>query len=107
MDEAIEIIISGTKFQNIQSILTFFISGINSFFFYIIPFLFKIPELNNASQIYNNETNQNYTLEYYCEMNFDNIYTYIDKKNSINNYSFIYQLFCDKNIIIFFSSSFF
>ena len=100
MDEAIEIIISGTKFQNIQSILTFFISGINSFFFYIIPILFKIPELNNTFQIYNNEANKNYTLEYYCEMNFDDIYEYIDKKNSIHNYSFIYQLFCDKNLLI-------
>ena len=99
MDEAVEIIISGTKFQNIQSLLTFFISGINSFFFYIIPILFKKPELNNSSQIYNNEANKNYALEYYCEKNFDDIYEHIDNKNSIHNYSFMYQLFCDKNIL--------
>ena len=107
MDEAVEIIISGTKRQNIQGILNFLISGVNSFFFYIIPLLFKIPELNNTFQIYDSEKNRNYTLEYYCEINYDNIYQYIDEKNSIKNYSFIYQLFCNKNefmirILIFF-----
>ena len=107
MDEAVEIIISGTKRQNIQGILNFLISGVNSFFFYIIPLLFKTPELNNTFQIYDSETNRNYTLEYYCEINYDDIYQYIDEKNSIKNYSFIYQLFCNKNefmirILIFF-----
>ena len=98
MDEAAEIIITGTKIQNIQSIIIFLISGVNTFFFYIIPLLFKNPELNNSFQVNNNETNKNNTLEYFCETNYNDIYQYIDENHSINNYSFIYKLFCDKNI---------
>ena len=98
MDEAAEIIITGTKIQNIQSIIIFLISGVNTFFFYIIPLLFKNPELNNSFQVNNNETNKNNTLEYFCETNYNDIYQYIDENHSINNYSFIYKLFCDTNI---------
>ena len=96
MDEAVEIIITGTKLQNIQTILSFIISGTNSFFFYFVPFLFKNPSINNNYVINKNETKLNYSLEELCNSN--DIYKYIDN-NSIKNYSFIYQLFCDNNIL--------
>ena len=83
MDEAVEIIITGTKLQNIQTILSFIISGTNSFFFYFVPFLFKNPSINNNYVINKNETKLNYSLEELCSSN--DIYKYIDK-NSIKNY---------------------
>ena len=98
MDEAVEMITTGTKLQNLQTILSIFISGINSYFFYIIPFLFNSPSLNYDYKI-NNKTKEEHTLEELCGNNNNEIYNYIDKKISIKNYSFIYQLFCEDNII--------
>ena len=90
MDEAVEMIITNTKLQNIQTILSFFISGTNNFFFYIIPFLFKAPSI----------LNENITKNF-CEENNNNnntdINDYINKNISIKNYAIIYQLFCDEN----------
>ena len=90
MDEAVEMIITNTKLQNIQTMLSFFISGTNNFFFYIIPFLFKAPSI----------LNENITKNF-CEENNNNnntdINDYINKKISIKNCAIIYQLFCDEN----------
>ena len=90
MDEAVEIIITGTKLQNIQTILSFFISGINSFFYYIISVLFKKPTLNDNSQVYNNKT-ENDTSDHL------NNNIYIDAKILVNSY----QLFNENDIHIF------
>ena len=73
MDEAVEIIITGTKLQNIQTILSFFISGTNSFFYYIISVLFKKPTSNDNYQVYNNETKNN-TSDYLSNIKYNNIY---------------------------------
>ena len=97
MDEAVEIIITGTKLQNFQTILSIFISGTNNFFFFVIPFLFKNPSLDNNFQKNNNITNNNFTLEGLCEISYKDIYKYIDNSISIYNYSVIYKLFCDDN----------
>ena len=97
MDEAVEIIITGTKLQNFQTILSIFISGINNYFFYIIPFLFNSPSLNHNYTIINN-TKEKPTLQEFCGNNGSEIYEYLDNKISIENYSVIYQLFCEDNI---------
>ena len=102
MDEAVEMIVTGTKYQNYQTIVCIFFSGINSLFFYLMPFLFKNPILLNDSPMDNNNniTNtKNYTLEEICK--FDNINDYLDNKSSLNNYSLIFNLFCNDNIILF------
>jgi len=94
MDEAVEIIITGTKLQNIQTILSFIISGTNSFFYYIISVLFKKPTLNDNYQVYNNETKNN-TSDYLSNIKSNNIY--IDENILINNY----QMFNEDDIHIF------
>ena len=96
MDEAVEIIITGSKLQNTQTILSFFISGINNFFFYLIPYLLQSPSLSNNLHLTNITNNNNYTLEEFCKPESNNnneISKYID----INNYSTIYKLFCEEN----------
>ena len=94
MDEAVEIITSGTKLQNIQTILSFFISGINNFFFYTIPFL-----LENPSIFYNNnKTEEKIIYENICGNNNVEINQNINEKNYIINYSIIYGLLCEDNI---------
>ena len=93
MDEAVELVMNGSKIQNIQALLSLFISGLNSFFFYIIPFLLNSPILNDKFQI-NNISHTNNTLEEFCyNENSKDINKYID----INNYSSIYKLFCEEN----------
>ena len=102
MDEAVEMVVTGTKYQNYQTIICMLFSGINGVFFYMIPFLFKNPTLHNNSQINNNKniTNiHNYTLEKMCASN--NIDTYIDNKSSLNNYSLIHKLFYNDNTFLF------
>ena len=101
MDEAVEMVVTGTKYQNYQTIICMLFSGINGVFFYMIPFLFKNPALLNNSQVNNeNVTNiHNYTLEEMCLSN--NIHTYIDNKSSFNNYSLIHKLFCKDNTFLF------
>ena len=93
MDEAVEIITSSTKLQYYQTIISFFISGINNFFFYTIPFIFENPTLLN-----NNKTEEKIIFENICGNNTDEINQYINKKNSITNYSIIYGLFCEDNM---------
>ena len=95
MDEAVEIITSGTKLQNIQTILSFFISGINNFFFYTIPFLLENPSIfyNN-----NNKTEEKIIYENICGNNSVEINQNINEKNYIINYSIIYELLCEDNI---------
>ena len=97
MDEAVETVITGTKYQNIQTIISICFSGLNSLFFYLIPFLFKNPIL--LKNINNNNINKNYTLEEICEFNDTN--SYIDYDKSINNYSTSHRLFCHNNINLF------
>ena len=94
-------IVTGTKYQNFQAIICIFFSGINSVFFYLIPFLFKNPTLLKNFQINNsNVTNiKNYTLEEICIS--DIINNYIDYKSSLNNYSLIHKLFCSDNEFLF------
>ena len=104
MDEAVETIITGTKYQNYQTLIAIFFSGLNSVFFYLIPFLFKQPMLYNSKQsnntnIINSTSNQNYTLDEICASN--NINSYIDYNNSFYNYSLILKLFCNNNIFEF------
>jgi MFS family permease len=105
MDEAVETVITGTKYQNIQTIIAIIFSGLNSLFFYLIPFLFKQPILfnNNKSTSIKNNTNStsinNYTLDEICSSN--NINSFIDYDNSFNNYSLILKLFCNNNIFEF------
>ena len=81
MDEAVEMVITGTKYQNYQTIIAILFSGLNSLFFYLIPFLFKKPILYDHNQKNNNNINyeRNYTLEEIC--NSDNINSYIDYDN--------------------------
>ena len=99
MDEAVEIVITGTNYQNYQTIITIFFSGLNDLFFYLIPFLFKHPTLYKNSPSAQNATNNNYTIEEICTS--ENINSFIDYDNSINNYSLVFNLFCEKNCIIF------
>ena len=102
MDEAIETVITGTKYQNFQTIISICFSGLNSLFFYLIPFLFKKPTLYNYIHKLNNNLNyevKNYTLEEICAS--DNINSYIDYDNSINNYLISLSLFCNHNLILF------
>ena len=99
MDEAVEIVITGTNYQNYQTIITIFFSGLNGLFFYLIPFLFKHPTLYKNNPNAQNATNNNYTREEICTS--ENINSFIDYNNSINNYSLIFNLFCEKNCIIF------
>ena len=103
MDEAVEIVVTGTNYQNYQTIIAIFFSGLNSFFFYLIPFLFKKPTLyNDIDKDINNPNstiNKNYTLDEICSS--ENINTYIDYSHSYNNYSLIFKLFCSDNILIF------
>ena len=99
MDEAVEIVITGTNYQNYQTIITIFFSGLNGLFFYLIPFLFKYPTLYKNSPSAQNATNNNYTIEEICTS--ENINSFIDYDNSINNYSLVFNLFCEKNCIIF------
>lgn len=99
MDEAVEIVITGTNYQNYQTIITIFFSGLNGLFFYLIPFLFKHPTLYKNSPSAQNATNNNYTIEEICTS--ENINSFIDYDNSISNYSLVFNLFCEKNCIIF------
>lgn len=97
MDEAVEMIVTGTKYQNYQTIIAIFFSGLNGLFFYLLPFLFKKPVFQNEHKIFNNSTNSDYTLEEKCEIENINI----DFDKTINNYSLIYNLFCDNNTYLF------
>ena len=98
MDEAVEIVVTGTKYQNYQTLITIFFSGLNGLFFYLFPFLFKKPVLNNEEKNFNNSTNyNNNTLEEIYQNNYINI----DYDNSLNNYSFIFNLFCNNNKYLF------
>ena len=101
MDEAVEMVITGTNYQNYQTIIAILFSGLNSLFFYLIPFLFKKPTLYDHNQKNNNNINyeRNYTLEEIC--NSDNINSYIDYDNSINNYIILLKLFCNNNYVLF------
>ena len=99
MDEAVETVITGTKYQNYQTIICICFSGLNSVFFYLIPFLFKNPILLKNPKNINNNINKNYTLVEICR--FNEINSYIDFDNSINNYSISHRLFCDYNIYSF------
>ena len=93
MDEAVEIVITGTNYQNYQTIIAIFFSGLNGLFFYLMPTLYKKNE--NAQNI----TNNNYTLEEICAS--ESINSFINYENSLNNYSLIFNLFCEKNALIF------
>ena len=86
MDEAVELIITGTKYQNYQSIISIFFSGLNSLFFFLNFFLFKEPMTNNKNSK---------SLEEICSYN--NITHYIDADKSINNYSIQFKFFCNEN----------
>ena len=99
MDEAVEIVITGTNYQNYQTIITIFFSGLNGLFFYLMPFLFKHPTLYKKNENAQNITNKNYTLEEICAS--ENINSFINYDNSINNYSLIFNLFCENNFLIF------
>lgn len=89
MDEMIDLIVSGTKYQNYQTIIGIFFVGMNSLFFYLNPFLFKNPILSNQN---NNNSSKNITLNELCFIN--NSMEYIDHDKSIDNYSIIYNFFC-------------
>lgn len=102
MDEAVEMVVTGTKYQNYQTIISIFFSGLNGLYFYLIPFLFKKPILSKNPQNINNKMNytlNNYTLSDICTL--DEINSLIDYKNSINNYSLLYRFFCKDNILLF------
>ena len=102
MDEAVEMVVTGTKYQNYQTIISIFFSGLNGLYFYLIPFLFKKPILSKNPQNINNKMNytlNNYTLSDICTL--DEINSLIDYNNSINNYSLLYRFFCKDNILLF------
>ena len=109
MDEAVETVITGTKYQNIQTIISIIFSGLNSLFFYLIPFLFKQPVLytinnnkinqNKSVSNTNSTLSKNYTLDEICSSG--NINSFIDYDNSFNNYSLNLKLFCNNNILEF------
>lgn len=102
MDEAVEMVVTGTKYQNYQTLIAILFTGLNSLFFYLIPFLFKKPTLYNNNQNMNNNINNeytNYTLKEICDS--DNINSYIDYNKSINNYFLLLRLFCNDNLSLF------